>query len=215
MRSMRWVVGSTPHGAWLGTLERDRLSHFVKRLRSGMTVWDIGANVGLYSLPAARAVGKSGRVYAFEPLIRNLSYLRQHIALNKLMNVVIVDAAVSDRSRMVRMAEGDSPSEFHIASSGDFEVRAVALDEWRVDINCPPPNLVKIDVEGAEVLVLQGGAETFRRWRPPIYLSLHGEQQRCECAALLEGWGYQVLSVEGSPSESSEWLAESMSCSEY
>jgi methyltransferase FkbM-like protein len=113
------------------------------------------------------------------------------------------------------MAEGDSPSEFHIAPSGDFEVRAVALDEWRVDINCPPPDLVKIDVEGAEVPVLRGSVQTFKRWRAPIHLSLHGQQQRCECAGLLEKWGYRVVSTEGSVSGSSERLAEPASCSEF
>ena len=63
MCGMKWIAGSMPHGAWLGTLERRKLSDFGKRLHMGMMVWDIGANVGLYSLLSARLVGSSGRVF--------------------------------------------------------------------------------------------------------------------------------------------------------
>src|SRR5687768_7123297 len=86
LRGARWVVGSMPHGAWLGTIELHMLRDLAGRLRAGMTVYDLGANVGLYTLAAARAVGAEGRVYAFEPLPRNVSYLKRHLALNKLTN---------------------------------------------------------------------------------------------------------------------------------
>jgi FkbM family methyltransferase len=168
MVGMRWVAGSMPHGAWIGTLERRQLSHFVKRLRPGMTVWDIGANVGLYTLPSARAVGLTGRVYAFEPMRRNLQYLNRHIALNKVGNIIVCDVAVADISGTLLMAEGDSPSEFHADAKGTLEVSSIALDEWRNESGSPPPNMVKIDVEGAETAVLRGGAGTFSTCRPPI-----------------------------------------------
>jgi hypothetical protein len=96
LRGMRWIAGSAPAGAWVGTLERAKLKQFVRRLRRGMTVWDVGANVGLYTLPSARAVGPTGRVYAFEPMPRNLDLLRRHVAMNRLPNVEICEAAVAD-----------------------------------------------------------------------------------------------------------------------
>src|ERR1051325_10632497 len=122
MRGMRWIVGSTSHGAWLGTLERGKLSHFAKRLRCGLTVWDIGANVGLFTLPSAKVIGIAARVYAFEPMPRNLGYLRRHVELNSLGNVEIVPFAVSDKDGKLRMADGDTPSEFHIDAEGRFEI---------------------------------------------------------------------------------------------
>jgi hypothetical protein len=91
LRGMRWIAGSAPHGGWVGTLEREKLRSFVTRLRSGMTVWDIGANVGLYTLLSARVAGPTGRVYAFEPIPRNLRFLRRQIALNGLTNVEVGD----------------------------------------------------------------------------------------------------------------------------
>jgi len=207
---MRWVVGSAPHGAWLGTLEREKLSRFVERLRSDMVVWDVGANAGLYTLPSARAVAPGGRVHAFEPMARNVRFLRRHIAMNRLVNVDVHETAVADVTGTLRMAEGDSPSEFHVDPSGDHEVAVTTLDAWRAASASPPPDVVKIDVEGSEGAVLLGGARTLSEERPPIFLSLHGERQRRECRHLLDRWGYRVSSLERGvrADVSSEWLAE-------
>jgi FkbM family methyltransferase len=211
-RGMRWIVGSAPHGAWLGTLERDKLARFMARLRPGMTVWDIGANVGLYTLPSARAVGPAGQVVAFEPMPRNLRFLRRHLALNGLGGVAVCDAGVSDAAGTLRMAEGDSPSECHVDPGGGWEVRAVTLDQWLSESGLPPPDVVKIDVEGSDDAVLRGGARSFAKYRPPVYLALHGEPQRRACAQLLAAWGYEVRSLEPGlgPDASFEWLAEAL-----
>jgi len=209
-RGMRWIVGSAPHGAWLGTLERDKLARFTARLRPGMTVWDIGANVGLYTLPSARAVGPAGCVVPFEPMPRNVRFLKRHLALNGLREVAVCEAAVSDAPGTLRMAEGDSPSEFHADPGGAWKIRAITLDEWLAESGARPPDVVKIDVEGSDDAVLRGGAQSLARYRPAIYLALHGAGQRRECARLLADWGYEVTSLEPwpGPEVSSEWLAE-------
>ena len=140
-RGMRWIVGSAPHGAWLGFLERDKLTPFVARLQSGMTVWDIGANVGLYTLPSARAVGPAGHVVAFEPMPRNLGFLRRHLTLNGLEGVAVCAVAVSDATGTVRMAEGDSPSEFHAEAGGSVEVKAVTIGDAITELQSRYPGI--------------------------------------------------------------------------
>ena len=209
-RGRWWTVGSAPHGAWLGTLEREKLAHFVARIREGMTVWDIGANVGLYTLPAARAVGPTGHVVAFEPMPRNLRILRRHLALNGCGRVEVCDAAVCDEVGPLRMADGDSPSEFHASPAGRWEIPGITLDGWFSERRTPSPDVVKIDVEGSDEAVLQGAAHTFAKYRPLIYLALHGERQRRGCAVLLAAWNYRVLSLEPDlgADVGSEWLAE-------
>jgi FkbM family methyltransferase len=201
---------SMPHGAWLGQLERAQLEAFVSYIRPGMTVWDIGANVGLYALPSARAAGDLGAVFAFEPVPRNLAYLRRHIALNHLHNVHVVDAAVSDRAGEVRMAPGASPSEAAMSDDGPWVVRAVPLDAWRAETNTPAPGLIKIDVEGHEHRVLAGAINTLRHARPVVFLSIHGSAQAESCRSLLAGEGYRLRSLQpGVALEvSSEWLGE-------
>ena len=74
----------------------------------------------------------------------------------------------------------------------------------------PPPDVVKIDVEGSDDAVLRGGAVAFSKYRPLIYLALHGERQRLASSLLLADWDYRVVSLEADldPDVSSEWLAE-------
>lgn len=210
MRGMWWTVGSAPHGAWLGLLERDKLDRFIRQLRCGMTVWDIGANVGVYTLSSARKVGPRGRVFAFEPMPRNVELLRRHIGLNRLTNVEVCEFAVSDVAGKLRMAEGDSPSEFHVDPSGRWETRAITLDCWRAEVNSTPPDVIKIDVEGSESAVLRGSVGLLMEHRPSIYLALHGGEQRAACGQLLTDVGYRVTSIEHgrAPEVSDEWLAE-------
>src|SRR5438270_705756 len=128
-----------------------------------------------------KAVGTSGHVYAFEPIQRNVNYLRQHISLNQLSNVTVIDVAVGEKVGTLKMMAGNSYSEYHADEQGDLEVSSITLDSWQGETNAPPPNIVKIDVEGAEAAVLRGGARAFAHYRPTIYLALHGERQREEC----------------------------------
>ena len=206
----KWVVGSAPHGAWLGTLERSKLSHFVTHVKPGNTVWDIGANVGLYAVASASATGSAGTVVAFEPIPRNLDFLRRHKDLNRLDNLTIVEAAVFDRSGALHMQLGDSPSEFHVSDDGAIEVDAIDLDTWSRGNDGGAPDIVKIDVEGAEEAVLQGGQDVLSRHRPLIYLALHGDEPRERCQAMLESWGYRLTPLDGAgvASASDEWFAE-------
>ena len=177
----KWVVGSAPHGAWLGTLERSKLSHFVRHVKPGNTVWDIGANVGLYAVASARATGPAGTVVAFEPFKRNLDFLHRHKELNHLDNLKIVEAAVFDRSGALHMQLGDSPSEFHVSEQGAIAVDAVDLDTWSRRNDGGAPDIVEIDVEGAEDAVLRGGQDVLSRTRPLIYLALHGDEPHKRC----------------------------------
>lgn len=209
MRGMRWMPESMPHGAWLGQLERAQLEAFVARIQPGATVWDVGANVGLYALPSARATGDGGAVFAFEPVARNLSYLRRHVALNRLRNVHVVDVAVSDRAGNVRMAPGGSASEAAIADDGPWVVRAVALDAWHAETGTPPPSLIKIDVEGNEHRVLTGAVATLRTARPIVFVSIHGREQADACRRILAAEHYRIHSLQADVQvdDASEWLA--------
>jgi FkbM family methyltransferase len=210
MRGMRWMPESMPHGAWLGQLERVQLDAFLSHIQPGMTVWDVGANVGLYAIPSARAADATGAVFAFEPVPRNLTYLRRHVALNHLHNVHVIDAAVSDRPGEVRMGPGASPSEAAMSEDGPWVVRAVPLDAWRAETNTPAPGLIKIDVEGHEHRVLAGAIETLKRARPVVFLSIHGAAQAEACRAILIHEGYRISSLQSAVAleAASEWLAE-------
>ncbi len=84
LRGRRWIVGSATHGCWLGSYEFETQRAFAGLVRAGDVVYDLGANVGFYSLLAARLAGDDGIVYSFEPLARNLDFLRKHVGINAL-----------------------------------------------------------------------------------------------------------------------------------
>jgi FkbM family methyltransferase len=209
MRGLWWIAGSAPHGAWLGRLESAVLADFVRRVPKGACVWDVGANVGLYTLAAARAAGAGGLVVAFEPMARNVSLLRRHVALNGLKHVMVVAAAVSNVNGTTNMREGPSPSEFHLDPTGPIQVESISLDTWHQQSGARSPDVVKIDVEGAEALVLEGAHRLIGTSRPIIYLSVHTNEQAERCRQILCEAGYRLTNVrhERWPFAASEWIA--------
>jgi len=95
LRGKKWIVGSHLHGCWLGSYEWEMQKGMAREIKPGTTFYDIGANVGFYSLLASELVG-SGRVYAMEPLAANIAYLRRHLELNRVHNVEVMEMAISD-----------------------------------------------------------------------------------------------------------------------
>jgi protein-L-isoaspartate O-methyltransferase len=98
LRGTRWIVGAQTHGMWLGSYEIDKQLAIKNSLKPGQVFYDIGANVGYYSLLAAKCVGNTGAVIAFEPLPRNIVYLTSHLRLNKITNTILLQKALSDHS---------------------------------------------------------------------------------------------------------------------
>jgi FkbM family methyltransferase len=142
-------------------------------------VWDIGANLGLFAFPAALKTRK-GRVYAFEPdveLAANLhrsSRLRQNKQLNVFLLSValsnvdgITDFQISRFSRALnRLAGAGTWNDARVATAELRPVVTMRIDKLARTI--PPPTALKIDVEGAEMQVLEGGEETIAKYRPTI-----------------------------------------------
>lgn len=100
-RGFRWMVGSSTHGCWLGTYEADKQDAVRRLAKPGMTIFDVGANAGFYTMAFSRLVGAKGRVYAFEPLAGNVANLLKHVAINNASNVTVIQTAVADRSGVV------------------------------------------------------------------------------------------------------------------
>jgi len=199
LRGKKWIRSAGPNACWLGRYEVDRLREFEDELRPGYVVYDVGANVGIYALHATFAVGESGWVYAFEPLERNLQYLRKHMSLNRVANCTIVENAVCNREGMLAFSAASwQPSMARLSAQGEISVPATTLDiciygkkRFR------PPNVIKIDVEGAEVEVLQGAARTITEFHPTIFLEIHGAELHRDCRDFLMAKGYKVKERSG------------------
>jgi len=162
--------------------------------------FDIGAHVGFYTLLAASCVGKSGKVVAFEPAPRNLHFLRQHVAINRLTNVQIVAAAVADRSGPARLQLGpNSYTNFLSNQAGNdgVEIETVALDDLMRQGQITKPDCIKLDIEGAEELAIQGASQLLREARPLVFIATHSDSLKRSCHIELERLGYRVENLTG------------------
>lgn len=150
-----------------GTHEPHETKVFLEWLRSGMTVVDIGAHVGWYALQAARRVGPSGRVVAFEPEPRNRERLLRNLADNAVANVDVVPMAAADRQGRMALALDSANAGAHwLRQDGADGSASVTVELTTIDAWCagrPLPDVLKIDVEGAELLVWRGMRQLLAR----------------------------------------------------
>lgn len=210
LRGKRWIVGSGNHECWLGTYEYQKQILFEKTVTEGSIVFDVGAHVGFYTLLASVLVGSKGRVFAFEPSPRNLIYLRQHLQLNRVTNVEIIEAAISNSSGTVLFDEGHNGYTGRISPEGSLEVRSVSLDELVMQGHISIPSYMKIDVEGAEMSVLLGAKSILAEASPTLFLSTHDHNVHQQCCEFIGSLGYHLESISGaSVKKSSEILAYS------
>jgi FkbM family methyltransferase len=159
--------------------ERYEIRQLRRILRSGDTCWDIGANIGFFTCFFARRVGARGRVVAFEPVPLTASRLYENVRLNDFPYVTIVQKALGDAPgrlpiyrRDERYAEGTASLRVDDASAGHVSdvVEVETID--RLADTLPPPDFIKIDVEGYQWQVLQGATGFFARHRPMLMAEL-------------------------------------------
>lgn len=161
--------------------EPGTFAFFRAHCHAGDTVLDIGAHLGLFSVVAARRVGKTGRVFAFEPTPLTRSALRRAVSINDLDHIVEVrgEAISGSTGEATFHDTGDAVSNANsLIQSGRSQhgitVRTLTVDDF-VRERGIVPQLLKIDVEGAEGGVLRGAAHTFETLRPTALLAVHPE----------------------------------------
>lgn len=194
-----------------GTNELPVQVAIVDALRADGVFFDIGANVGFFSLLAARAVGSRGVVHAFEPVHANAARIGANARYNRLGNVVVHEVAVTDASGTVTLVLAAHPGGAAVASAGappdavgSVEVPAVTVDELVLHGSVRAPSVVKIDVEGAEAAVLRGMAGTLEQYRPVVVCEVDAADadvlaaKRIAVSGLLVAAGYDVEDLEPS-----------------
>jgi FkbM family methyltransferase len=156
---------------WTGSHEPEVLSVMGDYLKPGSVCWDVGAHIGLHALFAGRCVGPSGHVHAFEPAAVNVARLRRGIALNHATNITIHEMALSDKTgTAVLYDRGSNP--LHTLIDGPRTVRGETVfcdTADRMAERLGRPDLIKIDVEGAEKMVLAGARDLLSR-DPPVLI---------------------------------------------
>lgn len=204
LRGMKWIVGSSNHGCWLGSYERNKRVAFEHNVKEGSVVFDLGANVGFYTLLASVLVGERGKVVAFEPVPRNLFYLKSHLRMNRVTNVTVVEAAVWDADGECLFDTGPNNSMGRVSRTGNLRVRVTTIDRLVSNGELPLPTHMKIDVEGAELNVLHGSISALMANGPTIFLATHGKDLRRQCCDVLRSLGYSLKSISGASLEETD-----------
>lgn len=177
---------STEKAYWLGSYERPVQRLFLATLRRGDVVYDLGAHVGFFSVCAASL---GAQVVAVEPDPANAERLRRNARLNAL-DITVVEAAAWNETGTVRLVGGRSAKE-HAAIPGDG-VASISLDDLVEGHGMP--SLIKLDVEGAESRVLEGGRRMLGEASPSFVCELHGDEQRRRVPELLPG--YRIVELD-------------------
>lgn len=175
LRGMQFSMPSLERAAYaLGTYESHVVNVFSAYLKPKAVAFDVGANAGYLTMVMAKLVGPEGQVFAFEPDERNLKALQSNLQSNGLTQVSAIAKAVSDISGIVEFASFEYTLVGHIAGENTpvdaslKQVAATSLDDFVFVENQPKPEFIKIDVEGAEYLVLKGAKRLLQEVRPII-----------------------------------------------
>lgn len=171
----------------------------------GSVVYDVGANIGLYSVPLSRATGPEGKVYCFEPNPICVSYLHVNLTVNECDNCQIVPLAITDGAARVSLTVnfanslvgisdrselyGTKAGQEIVAQGGPLEA---ITDFFPIDL----PDVIKVDVEGAEGAVARGMQKLLLSVRPLLLFEIHGLRAAREVVAVLEGFGYFYEDIE-------------------
>jgi len=200
LKGKRWIAGSARHACWLGNYEVEESAVLNATVRPGSIVYDLGAQAGYHSLHAAMLVGTGGKVYAFEPDQGNLSYLRKHIKLNRMSNIIVIEAAVSDFDGVSMFDQGINRFSGHLSDTGSTPVKTIRLDHEILQSRLPVPDYLKIDVEGAELKVLSGAREILTEAHPALLIETHAwipefSSISDDCWKFLAGLDYQLKAI--------------------
>jgi FkbM family methyltransferase len=138
-------------------------------------------------LLCSQLTGETGRVFAFEPRAENAERLKRNIDVNGVTNVDVVAAAVSDSTGKASFVMHQSTLEGHLVVNGEAsasQVRTETIDGL-VAAGMAPPDLMKIDVEGAEAAVIRGASRTIDRHRPLLLIEVHSAEAGRDVAAAM------------------------------
>jgi FkbM family methyltransferase len=180
-----------------GRFEPEKVAALQRLLRPGMTFVDVGANKGDFSLIAARVMNDEGRVLSFEPGPENCRWIRKSIELNGYRSIALHELALSDAEGHVPLYLGERSGWHSLVPARDggdsIEVETRTLDSMLADTGDAHADVLKIDVEGAELAVLRGAARTLAE-QPPlaVLVDLHPARgvDPAEVISVLVGHGF-------------------------
>ncbi len=182
-----------------GVFEPNEFVFLDRVLKPGMTFLDIGANIGLYSLFAAAKVGPAGTVVSLEPSSREFKKLQSNVELNGFRQVQLLRVAASDHagSAELRIANEEQAGLNTLGQfahdtglAGNETVRLERIDELGRRLELARVDVIKMDVEGAELYALHGAEETLKAFQPLLLLEMSDRSSAYQDSSSAKVWDY-------------------------
>jgi FkbM family methyltransferase len=189
------------NGFWTGQFELPVQEALHRELKPGGIFYDVGANAGFFALVAWNLVGAAGRVVAIDPDPANIESIEEQFSLNRCENCRTIGVAVSDHDgvgQFSRSAPGCSKGRLGANGEGEtFDVPLQTLDG--ISDLVGPANLIKLDVEGAEVAALQGAHRLLAEHSPKWLIEVHDDQCAAGVRQILTDHKYRMTTLDGAP----------------
>ena len=206
-RGLWWNLASAGSGYASGRRAALQMRCIASLVKPGDVVWDVGAHHGYVTLCAARRVGRTGSVHAFEPSARNRRLLSRHIAWNGFDNVVIHPYALSSYNGDATFGGTDTSKMLHLGG-GTERVGVRTADSLVTSGVVPAPSFVKVDVEGAEAELLQGAGDLLRK-DARLVIAMHSREVFQQCSAILRAAGNSLVESRAlSACEHADWIGD-------
>ena len=200
-----WHVSIPDNRYLLGNYEPAMANIIEKAVRKNFRFVDIGANAGYFSLLAHKGCMPDKKPISIEPNPENIHLLKAHFRLNNIEAFDLEEMAISNQSGVIQFSNSDNlaantyKQESSVYKNSTIEVKTNTLDYIAEKYNLDKFSLVKIDVEGAELDVLQGGYAFIKKYHPNILLATHNchvANVKEDCLAYLKELGYSFEPIE-------------------
>jgi len=185
----------------VGRWEPEAHALFIRVVNPGDVVYDLGANNGIHSLLFSKLVGTAGKVFAFEPLEKNCKEITTNYEVNNIRNLEVVNVAVGEKKGSMNFFLGLHDKQGSLVGIGresgkKIDVPIITIDDFITEGNAPP-DFIKIDIEGAESLALNGFAHLIDSIRPLLFIELHTPEQDTLVGRFLQEHSYEAYRLEG------------------
>jgi FkbM family methyltransferase len=171
-----------------------------RELKPGQVFFDAGAHSGYTSLLGARAVGPRGKVFAFEGNPENARVIETQVRVNGLANVYVINTSIGDPLGSVMVLRDEKSGIRQVLDIEQSRPNIISVPPSTIDMhiqNCAVPDVVKIEIRGAELSVLEGARKLLASHHPVLFIEVHGAEGLPEIQGFLASFGYAVSDLNG------------------
>lgn len=203
---LRWAMDAADYSHqdlfWSGAKDVAEIREALRCMPKGGVMFDLGANFGYYAITIASRLQGSCQIYAFEPNPNTMRRFQTNIALNGIRGVSPLEVGLSDEVGFARIVETpDHSGAAYLRETAGSGLPTISLDIFCEQNGIDRLDLIKMDIEGAELRALRGAVKTLKRFRPPLLIELNPETFEREGSStrdvvvFLEDLGYAIFDV--------------------